>query len=35
MAAAINRTWTTIVTFAVGFLSGHFLGILVRAVLGF
>lgn len=34
MTASISRIWTKVVVFAVGFLTGHFLGMLVRAVLG-
>jgi hypothetical protein len=34
MTAAISRIWNTITVFAIGFLTGHFLGLLVRAVLG-
>ena len=35
MTAAISRIWNTVTVLAIGFLTGRFLGLLLRAVLGF
>lgn len=35
MTAAISRIWNTITVFVIGFFTGHFLGVALRAVFGF